>query len=123
MAKIVVVEDEPSIVDLLKLKLGEAGHKVTSAADGPSGLRTVSRDTPDLIILDFNLPQADGATLHKNLRANYKTANTPIIFLTSAALDSVMTKVSDDLKTRFLEKPVDFPFLTKTITDLLTPTE
>jgi DNA-binding response OmpR family regulator len=119
MAKIVLAEDEASIAELIKLKLAEAGHQVSIASDGASVSRIVARDSPELIILDYNLPNGDGATVHKKLRGSYNTASTPIIFLTSAAITDVMTSVPDDAKTRFLEKPVDFPFLTKTIADLL----
>jgi two-component system phosphate regulon response regulator PhoB len=119
MAKIVLAEDETSIAELIKLKLSEAGHQVSIAPDGPTATRIVSRESPALIILDYNLPLASGADVHKALRRNDSTALTPIIFLTSASLPDVMTSVADDEKTRFLEKPVDFPFLTRTISDLL----
>ena len=115
MAKILVIDDEQPIVELLSLRLTEAGHQVVVAMDGFSGQMVASREKPDLIILDFNMPAANGAKVHERLRGNSFTSGTPIIFLTATPIGEIITQVKDDSLTRFLQKPVDFPLLHKTI--------
>ena len=119
MAKILVIDDEQSIVELLKLRLSEAGHAVVVAVDGLSGPMVASREKPDLIILDYNMPAANGAKVHERLRGNNFTAATPIIFLTATPIGEIITAVKDDDRTRFLQKPVDFPLLAKTMAAFL----
>lgn len=115
MAKILVIDDEQSIVGLLSLRLTESGHDVVSAMDGLSGPMVAAREKPDLIILDFNMPAANGAKVHERLRGSSFTAKTPIIFLTATPIGEVITQVKDDNITRFLQKPVDFNLLALTI--------
>lgn len=119
MAKILVVDDEQYIVELVSLRLAEWGHQVVSALDGNAGPMIASRERPDLIILDYNMPAANGAKVHERLRGNSFTANTPIIFLTASPVAQIMPQVKDDNITRFLQKPLDFAALAKTMASLL----
>ncbi|MBI2787512.1 MAG: response regulator [Elusimicrobia bacterium] len=119
MAKILVIDDEQPIVELLSLRLTEAGHQVVVAMDGLSAPMIASREKPDLVILDFNMPAANGAKVHERLRGNTFTATTPIIFLTASPIGQVMPQVKDDDITRFLQKPVDFPLLAKMMASFL----
>ncbi len=119
MAKILVIDDERSIVELLGLRLTELGHDVVTARDGSSGPMIASREKPDLIILDYSLPAANGAKVHERLRGSSLTAETPVIFLTATPVGEITTWVKDDNRTRFLQKPIDFAVLAKTIADLL----
>ncbi len=68
MAKILIVDDEPSIVNLIQAYLKPEGYQVFSAADGPSGLKAVRAYKPDLVILDVMLPGMDGVELLTRLR-------------------------------------------------------
>jgi DNA-binding response OmpR family regulator len=115
MAKILVIDDEQSIVELLNLKLTEAGHQVVIAMDGFTGPMVASKEKPDIIILDYNMPAANGAKVHERLRGNTFTAGTPIIFLTATPIGEIIIQVKDDNLTRFLQKPVDFALLAKTM--------
>lgn len=119
MAKILVIDDEPSIVALLSLKLTESGHAVVTALDGLSGPMIAAREKPDLIILDYNMPAANGAKVHERLRGNSFTAATPIVFLTATPIGEIIPQVADDDRTRFLQKPVDFGLLAKTLASFL----
>jgi DNA-binding response OmpR family regulator len=78
--KILVVEDEANIVDLIRLYLEQAGYAVSSAADGITGLELHAREKPDLVILDLMLPALDGMEVCRRIRA---WANTPILMLTA----------------------------------------
>jgi len=77
---ILVIDDEPNIVDLLRLYLRKEGWAVVSAADGEAGLELHRRHDPDLVILDLMLPKVDGFEVCRELR---RRGDTPILMLTA----------------------------------------
>ncbi|MBD7943573.1 MULTISPECIES: response regulator transcription factor [Psychrobacillus] len=81
MKKVLVVDDESSIVTLLKYNLEEAGFHVITASDGQEGLNLAIEEQPDVILLDWMLPRLDGMEVCKELRL--KKIQTPIIMLTA----------------------------------------
>lgn len=81
MKKVLVVDDESSIVTLLKYNLEEAGFHVITASDGQEGLSLAIEEQPDVILLDWMLPRLDGMEVCKELRL--KKIQTPIIMLTA----------------------------------------
>lgn len=81
MKKVLVVDDESSIVTLLKYNLEEAGFQVITAADGREGLNYAVDEKPDVIVLDWMLPYLDGMEVCKELRL--RKIQTPIIMLTA----------------------------------------
>ena len=83
MAKtILVVDDEPDIVEMLEETLTEIGYEVITAQDGKDALRKVKLLKPDLLILDVNIPKMDGSQVALELRKNESTKTLPVIFLT-----------------------------------------
>ncbi len=89
MAKrILIVEDEKDIRDLLEHYLKKEGYEVQSAKDGESALTKASRETFDLLILDLMLPVMDGLEVCRRLRAQPATAGMPIIMLTAKTEES-----------------------------------
>ncbi|MEK3887949.1 response regulator transcription factor [Bacillus sp. FSL K6-3431] len=81
MEKILVVDDEPSIVTLLKFNLEKAGFSVITAVDGKAGFSLAMEEKPDLIVLDLMLPFMDGMDVCKQLRQ--EKVETPILMLTA----------------------------------------
>lgn len=81
MRSILVVDDEPSIVTLLKFNLEQSGYSVLTAEDGNTGLDLALTEQPDLIVLDLMLPGMDGMDVCKTLRQ--EKMNTPILMLTA----------------------------------------
>ncbi|MDG5471041.1 response regulator transcription factor [Jeotgalibacillus sp. ET6] len=79
--KVLVVDDEQSIVTLLKYNLEQAGYEVITALDGQEGKQKAIDDDPDLIVLDLMLPKMDGIEVCKQLRQEH--IQTPIIMLTA----------------------------------------
>jgi two-component system, OmpR family, alkaline phosphatase synthesis response regulator PhoP len=83
--KILVIEDERDILDLVRHYLEKEGFRTRTAADGVTGLAAARQERPDLIVLDLMLPNMDGLELCKKLQADPATALTPVIMLTAKA--------------------------------------
>lgn len=83
--KILIVEDEQDILQLVKLYLEKEGYRTIVAATGAEGLKQVAAEKPDLIVLDLMLPELDGLEVCKRLRSQPDTATLPIIMLTAKA--------------------------------------
>ena len=119
MARILVIDDDPAIVDLLRMRLEELGHQVYQALDATGGMMIAAREKPDLITLDFKMPAGDGAELLKRLRGNSFTAKVKIIFVTGMSEYDLEHAIPEDSGTRFLQKPIDPDALKLKIAELL----
>ena len=86
--KILIVEDERDILQLVKLYLEKEGFRTIAASTGPEGLKQAKQEKPDLVILDLMLPEIDGLEICKRLRSAPETAMMPIIMLTAKAEES-----------------------------------
>src|SRR3990167_9025609 len=80
--KILVIDDEASILELIKLKLEREGFEVYTALDGISGFEAVNAVLPDLIILDILMPRMDGFQFYKKLKENGNTKHIPVLIMT-----------------------------------------
>ena len=80
MAKILVVDDDPHIREVLSFALGEAGFETIEAEDGARAIDAFARTTPDLVVLDIVMPELDGTDVCRRIRA---TSAVPILFLSS----------------------------------------
>ena len=83
--KILIIEDERDILDLVRHYLENDGYRTRTATDGAAGLAAARQEHPDLIVLDLMLPGMDGLELCKKLRAEPSTTLTPVIMLTAKA--------------------------------------
>ncbi|MFN3476448.1 MAG: response regulator [Candidatus Methylomirabilales bacterium] len=82
-AKVLVVEDEQDIVELVRYHLEREGFRVVAAADGSGALRAMAEEKPDLVILDLMLPGVDGLEVCRRLRRDPSTVRLPILMLTA----------------------------------------
>ena len=82
-AKILVVDDEEDIRELVALNLSQEGYKIISCETGEEALEKAGSDLPDLIVLDLMLPGIDGLEVCKKLKSNIKTENIPVVILTA----------------------------------------
>ena len=83
--KVLVVDDEPEAVELVKFNLNGAGYDVTTASDGAEALNKARRIQPNLVILDVMMPEIDGMEVCKLMRRDPATSSIPIIMLTAKA--------------------------------------
>ena len=81
--KIMVVDDEPDVVDLVKLVLESDGFSVVTAYSGKEALEKIDGEMPDLVLLDIMMPQMDGWEVYSRIRANPNTKNIPVAMLTA----------------------------------------
>ncbi len=86
--KILVVDDEEDILELIRYNLAKEGYRVTCEASGEGCLRAVSEDPPDLILLDLMLPGLDGLDVCRQLKADSKSSGIPILMLTAKSEDA-----------------------------------
>jgi len=85
--RILVVDDYPDVVKLLRIRLEAAGYEVLEAYDGQEGLKIARTHRPDLIILDILLPKIDGYKVCRFLKFDRKYRDIPVIMLTSRATE------------------------------------
>jgi two-component system, OmpR family, phosphate regulon response regulator PhoB len=105
MSRILVVEDEVAISELIAINLRHAGHEVMSAADAQQAQDAVDRVLPDLVILDWMLPGTSGLSLAQAWRARDRTRDLPVIMLTARGEESDKIKGLDAGADDYLTKP------------------
>ena len=88
MKKIVLIEDDADLYNLVQYNLDKEGFRVIGSQTGKGALDLCRREHPDLVILDIMLPDSDGLEICKGIRANSDLANTPVIFLTARASET-----------------------------------
>jgi two-component system, OmpR family, alkaline phosphatase synthesis response regulator PhoP len=117
-AKILIVDDEPDILDMLQYNLKKEGYEIILARDGQQALNLATK-IPDLIILDIMMPELDGLEVCKRLRSNSVTSKIPILILTakSTELDEIigLELGADD----YIQKPISLHVLLARIKALL----
>jgi two-component system KDP operon response regulator KdpE len=102
MTRVLVIDDEPSILRALRINLTARDYEVTTAADGASGLAAVARDRPDVLILDMGLPDMDGTDVIHGVRG---WTSTPIIVLSVWGAESQKVAALDAGADDYVTKP------------------
>ncbi|HXD10458.1 MAG TPA: response regulator [Anaerolineales bacterium] len=89
---VLCVEDEPEMIDLIRLILGRRGFEVKGATGGAEGLKMIRDEKPDLILLDLMMPDMDGWEVYQQIKADEKTKGIPVIVVTAKAqsIDKVL---------------------------------
>ena len=90
--RILCIEDEPEMIDLIRLILGRRGFEVTGASGGKAGLDAVRAERPDLVLLDLMMPDMDGWEVYQQMKADESTRRIPVIVVTAKAqsIDKVL---------------------------------
>ncbi|MDR1941752.1 MAG: response regulator [Endomicrobium sp.] len=119
MAKVLVVDDEPSLRDMLEDILSIAGYKVITACDGKDALLKVFLEKPDIVLLDCSMPEMDGYEVITHLRKEPKFMNLPIIMLTASEGESAEIKGFTSGTDDYMTKPFKAPILLARIKNML----
>jgi len=102
---VLIVEDEPSLVALLRYNLEKSGYRVDEAVDGQEALLKVQEEKPDLILLDWMLPQMSGLEVCRQVRRNQTSRNIPIIMLTARGEEGDRVRGLDSGADDYISKP------------------
>lgn len=108
--RVLCIEDEPEMIDLIRLILERKGFEVSGASGGEEGIQMVKRDKPDLVLLDLMMPFVDGWEVYQQMKSDEATKNIPVIVITAKAqsIDKVLglhiAKVDDYIAKPFRPK-------------------
>lgn len=116
--KILLVEDNELNRDMLSRRLLRANYVVLAAGDGEEALRVIREQSPDVVLLDMNLPVKDGWTTCREVRADPSIENTKIIALTAHAMGEDKARAMAAGCNDYATKPIDFPELLEKISQL-----
>ncbi|MCA9798517.1 MAG: response regulator transcription factor [Cyanobacteria bacterium HKST-UBA04] len=119
MATIVAVDDDPSILELVKVNLEIQGHEVVTAPDGEKGYALVQQHHPQLVVLDVMMPGTDGYTVCQRIRKNDAIKETPVLMLTALGVVDDKVKGFDAGADDYLVKPFEIPELMVRVRALL----
>ncbi|MYM35060.1 response regulator [Duganella sp. FT94W] len=117
---IVVIDDAPANLDLLLVLLGSLGYRVIGAPNGILGLQEVERHRPALLLVDVELPDIDGYTILRKLRANAEFHSMPIIAVTAFAMPGDALRGAAAGFDDYLTKPINIEALPKRVERALT---
>ena len=111
-AKILVVDDEPDMVEMLKVMLENASYEVVSAYDGQEGIATAKQEKPDVVVLDLMMPEMNGFDACKEMKNDPDLKDIPVLVLTAISQKLSATKYARDqglglLSDDYIDKPVD----------------
>jgi two-component system response regulator RpaA len=123
MAKILVVDDNPAIVELVKINLEMQSHEVLTAPDGLQGFAIAQQELPHLIVLDLMMPNVDGYTVCQRLRKHPDLKDTPVLMLTALGDMDDKLKGFDSGADDYLVKPFEIPELLVRVRALLRRTK
>ena len=107
MAKLLIVEDDESTREFLKFVLENAGHQVSAAADGQAALDAVSKNPPELILLDIMLPEIHGFEVCHRLKSDPATQKVKIVMLSAKSFPADIKQARHMGADGFLAKPVN----------------
>lgn len=102
-----VVDDDPQVLGLLRLNFEMEGYVVSCANDGTEALEAVSREVPDLVVCDVMMPGIDGLEVVRRLRADPATAHLPVVVLSAKAMRSDLRAGIEAGADEYVTKPFD----------------
>jgi len=116
MARLLVIDDDRSLVELLSDYLGRAGYEITGAADGRAGLEALASDAPDLVLLDVTMPGLDGWQVLARIRA---VSTVPVVMLTARGDEAEILRGFAGGADDYVTKPFSFAQLAARVRAIL----
>ncbi len=117
--KILVVDDEPTIVRLMEFILARQGHAMIVATNGEDALEKIRTQKPDLVLLDIMMPRIDGYAVAQTVRADPSTASLPIIMLSAKAQEEDIRKGLEVGVDEYITKPFAPDHLVQVVAEYL----
>ncbi len=111
MAKILIVDDDDTILLIFRTHLSKAGHTVETAVDGVDSLEKIQSFKPDLILLDINMPRMSGFEVVKKLKENAETKDIPVFIMTSLKQDANIKRAYELGINEYITKPINIEHL------------
>jgi DNA-binding response OmpR family regulator len=103
--KVLVIDDEPGIIEIVETNLEGDGFEVISASNGKEGLEKIKQEAPELVVLDVMMPEMDGWEVLRNLERDPETAGLPVIMLTAKAADEDYIYGLEEGAVEYITKP------------------
>ena len=121
MIRILITEDDKDLLEILQLRLEVAGFCIETAVNGQEALDRIDQSAPDIALLDIFMPVKNGIQVVQALRADQKTKDLPVIFISGSleAVDEVKRNVQNLSVQGYITKPFDFKQLVSTIHQIL----
>ena len=117
---LLIVEDDPDILELLDTTLTFRGYRVIKARNGAEGLEVIQKQRPAVVIADIMMPRLDGFGLVHRIRLNPDTRDIPVVFITATYVAPEDREFALNIgATRFIQKPVDLEHFLTTVAELL----
>ena len=104
--KIVIIDDEPTVTKMLVYRLEAKGYEITTAIDGKEGVALIRSQKPDLIILDYLLPDMTSKEVADNIKKDDELSRIPIILIT-ASVEDIDEKAKECSAVDFMAKPIE----------------
>lgn len=121
VAKILVVDDEESLTEILNVYLSAEGHEVVVCHDSSAAAGLALEIKPDIALLDYQMPRRTGVQLIAELRAREETRLLPVLLLSGTEAVRFAGQIPPEPRVRFLVKPVDMDILMTMIREMLDP--
>jgi CheY-like chemotaxis protein len=115
LARVLAVDDDPTILRLLQVNLEMEGHEVLTAEDGQSALAVIRAERPEVVLLDVMMPEMDGFQVCEAVRADPDIADTPIVFVSARAQQADLDRGFASGADGYITKPFDPVDLVETI--------
>jgi CheY-like chemotaxis protein len=117
--RVLLVEDNPDNLALVRFLLERAGYAVIEAKDGIQGLELARQEKPDLILMDLSLPEMDGWAAAQELKADQQTASIPLLALTAHTLPGDRKRALESGFDGYISKPINVPAFAEEISQAL----
>ena len=119
MARVLVVDDDDIVLKAVMCMVERMGHEVEGTSSALVALEHVHTTLPDLLILDYRLPDMDGVTLYREVLKMLGVNSPPVLFVSGSPIEEVSAKVPPPCRATFLQKPFEFGELAREVGALL----
>lgn len=113
--RVLLVEDNDDNFELVRFLLERAGHQVLAARNGRQGLEVARQELPDLILMDLSIPEIDGWTAAREIKADPRTAGIPLLALTAHTLPGDRKRAIESGFDGYISKPINVPVFNEEI--------